>query len=100
MMQEDLSTTKKTVVSVTDYIYKATGEPHYASPPVLRRLAETGQNGAISGAGWYRWDGEYGKTVQERDRQLRELLDWLRRNERRDALGARGENERLHDRGR
>jgi 3-hydroxybutyryl-CoA dehydrogenase len=98
MMQEDLSTTKKTVLSVTDYIHKATGEAHYASLPVLRRLVESGQNGAISGAGWYEWGGDYAQLVGERDRQLADLLDWLRKNERLDALGAKGENERLRDR--
>lgn len=97
MMQEDLSTSKKTVLAVTEYIHKATGEEHYASLPVLRMLAETGQTGAIAGAGWYKWEGDYGRLVQERDRQLGDLLAWLRKNERLEALGARGENEQLLD---
>jgi hypothetical protein len=33
--------------------------------------------------------------VRERDRQLGELLDWLRRNERLTALGLAGENDRV-----
>ena len=61
---------------------------------------ETGQNGAIAGAGWYKWEGDYGKLVQERDRQLADLLDWLRQNERVEALGAKGENKRLRERSR
>ena len=98
MMQEDLSTSKKTVLAVTEYIHRTTGEAHYASRPVLKKLTESGHNGAIAGAGWYKWEGDYGRLVQERDRQLGELLDWLRKNERLDALGAKGENEQLHDR--
>lgn len=100
MMQEDLSTTKKTVLSVTEYIHKSTGEAHFASLPVLRMLVETGQNGAVAGAGWYKWEGDYGQLVRERDRQLADLLDWLRKNERLEALGAKGENARLRDRNR
>jgi len=98
MMQEDLSTSKKTVVAVTDYIHKATGNAHFASTAVLRSLAESGEIGAAAGAGWYRWDVSYDHLVRERDRQLGELLEWLRKNERLEALGAKGGNERIQGR--
>jgi len=99
MMQEDLNASKKTVLAVTDYIHRATGEAHYASTKVLRRLAESGQTGAAAGAGWYGWGGNYEALVQERDRQLGELIAWLRVHERIEILGAKGENERLHKSG-
>jgi len=96
-MQEDLSASKKTVLAVTEYIREATGETHYASTAGLRDLAESGRLGAISGEGWYRWGANYEQVVMERDRQLGELLDWLRRNDRRNALGVIGENDRSRD---
>jgi 3-hydroxybutyryl-CoA dehydrogenase len=87
MLQEDLSASKRTVLAVTDYIHSATGEAHYASTPVLRRLVERGETGAMAGAGWYRWHANYEQVAKERDRQLGELLDWLRSHDRLDALG-------------
>jgi 3-hydroxybutyryl-CoA dehydrogenase len=98
MMQEDLSTSKKTVLAVTEYIHKATGNPHFASTAVLRRLAESGQTGASAGAGWYRWGADNDRIVRERDRQLGELLDWLKAHDRVAALGAKGENEHVRRR--
>ncbi len=97
MMQEDLSTSKKTVLAVSEYLHRTTGEAHFASSSVLRMLAERGQNGAMDKAGWYRWDASYDEIVRERDRQLGELLDWLRKNERLAALGAAGENKHIHE---
>jgi 3-hydroxybutyryl-CoA dehydrogenase len=97
LMQEDMSASKKTVVAVTEYIHRATGEAHYASTPVLRLLAERGNIGAVSGAGWYRWGANYEQLVRERDHQLGDLLAWLRANDRRDLLGAEGENELLRE---
>ena len=34
--------------------------------------------GAVTGEGWYRFDAPYSDIVEERDRQLTDLLDWLR----------------------
>ncbi len=93
MMQEDLSTSKKTVLAVMEYIHNATGSSHFAPSPVLKQLAESGQIGASAGAGWYRWDGSNEQRVRERDRQLSALLDWLKKNDRVNALGAIGENK-------
>lgn len=98
MMQEDLSTSKKTVLAVTEYLHSATGNPHFASTSVLRRLAETGQTGAAAGAGWYRWETSNDHLVRERDRQLGELLDWLKAHDRVAALGAKGPNEQVQAR--
>lgn len=97
MMQEDLSTSKKTVLAVSEYLHRATGQEHFASAPILRMLAERGETGAMAGAGWYKWGANYEQLVRERDRQLGELLDWLRKSERLAALGVKGENEHLHD---
>jgi 3-hydroxybutyryl-CoA dehydrogenase len=92
MMQEDLSTSKKTIVAVMDYIFKATGNAHFAPPAVLKNLAESGQIGASAGAGWYRWDSNNDQRVRERDRQLGDLLSWLKKNNRVSELGSLGEN--------
>jgi len=97
LMSEDLSASKKTVLSVTEYIHKATGDAHYASSSTLRSLADSGQHGAVSGAGWYKWGAKYEQVVIERDRQLGELLDWLRHHERLTALGVAGENDRIRE---
>jgi 3-hydroxybutyryl-CoA dehydrogenase len=43
---------------------------------------EAGKLGAISGAGWYRFEGEYASVVSSRDGQLKSLLDWLADNDR------------------
>lgn len=92
MMQEDLCASKKTVLAVTEYIHQATGETHFASTAILRKLAQSGQTGATAGAGWYRWDSNSEHRETERDRQLNELLTWLRQNDRRAVLGAGGSN--------
>lgn len=92
MMQEDLPTSKKTVLAVTEYIHNATGSPHFAASPVLKKLADSGQIGASAGAGWYCWDTNHEHRVRERDRQLSSLLAWLKSNDRIEALGATGEN--------
>jgi 3-hydroxybutyryl-CoA dehydrogenase len=92
LMQEDLNASKRTVLAVTEYIGKALGAAHFAPTPALRRLAERGQLGAASGAGWYRWSGNPQERSLERDRQLIALLDWLRSHDRLQALGAQGVN--------
>ncbi len=97
MMQEDLSASKKTVLAVTDYLHKTTGEAHFKRTALLEKLVDRGHLGAMAGAGWYQWDIEPGKLVAERDRQLGELLDWLRTHDSIGALGVKGENEQVHD---
>jgi 3-hydroxybutyryl-CoA dehydrogenase len=92
LMQEDMSASKKTVVSVSDYIYNATGNAHFKPPEILKKLVEAGNIGATSGAGWYKWDVNPAQLTAERDRQLGELLEWLRLHDRRETLGAVGEN--------
>ena len=94
-MQEDLAASKKTVLAVMDYLHRTTGEVHYESTPVLRNLAENGQIGAMSGAGWYAWDAGYERLMLERDKQLSELLNWLRAHDRLHELGARGQNKNM-----
>jgi 3-hydroxybutyryl-CoA dehydrogenase len=92
LMQEDMSASKKTVVSVSDYIYNATGNAHFKPLEILKKLVAAGHIGATSGAGWYKWDIDATQLTAERDRQLGELLEWLRAHDRREALGAKGEN--------
>lgn len=86
-MQEDLAASKRTVLSVMEYLHKTTNETHYESTPVLRNLVESGNAGAASGAGWYEWSMGYEQLMQERDMQLSQLLDYLRSHDRLDKLG-------------
>jgi 3-hydroxybutyryl-CoA dehydrogenase len=95
LMQEDLSAGKKTVLSVMEYLHVSTGGAHFAGTDILRDLVERGDTGAPAGAGWYRWGGSHARRIEERDRQLGDLLDWLRDNDRLGELGAEGENPRL-----
>jgi 3-hydroxybutyryl-CoA dehydrogenase len=99
LMQEDISASKKTVVAVSDYIYNATGNAHFKPPKILKKLVEAGNIGATSGAGWYKWDINPAQLIAERDRQIGELLEWLRTHDRREALGAKGENPQVRERG-
>jgi 3-hydroxybutyryl-CoA dehydrogenase len=92
LMQEDLTTSKQTVLAVTQYICQALGAAHFAPTRTLQRLADSGQQGAASGAGWYRWNSEYQERIAERDRQLSVLLEWLTDHDGLQALGAMGEN--------
>jgi 3-hydroxybutyryl-CoA dehydrogenase len=62
---------------VTEYLYDQTGDPNFASRPALKNLVQQDKLGAISGEGWYRWEAPYAEVVQERDRQLGDLLSWL-----------------------
>jgi 3-hydroxybutyryl-CoA dehydrogenase len=93
MLQEDMSTSKKTVLSVMDYLHHATGHEQFVASPLVRTLVERDQLGASTGAGWYTWNDDHDGRVRERDRQLGALLMWLRDNERLDALGLTGEND-------
>ncbi len=78
LLTEDLVVSKKTSLAVTDYLHEQTGDPNFAGRSVLRNMVAKGHLGAISGRGWYRWDAAYPEVVQRRDRQLADLLDWLK----------------------
>jgi 3-hydroxybutyryl-CoA dehydrogenase len=92
LMQEDMSASKNTVISVSDYIYNATGNVHFKPPAILKKLANAGNLGATAGAGWYKWEIDGALLTAERDSQLGELLEWLRAHDRRMALGVKGAN--------
>lgn len=64
---------KKTVVAVAEYLRQQTGDPNLAPRPVLRSLVESGRIGAVSGKGWYEFNGDYASIVRNRDKQLQEL---------------------------
>jgi 3-hydroxybutyryl-CoA dehydrogenase len=78
LLTEDLVVSKKTVLAVTAYLAEQTGNPNYAGPPVLHALVESGSIGAVAGKGWYNFKADYPSVVSTRDRQLQELLLWLR----------------------
>lgn len=78
LLTEDLIVSKATALAVTDSLYRQTGDENYRGRTVLRELVEKGHLGAIKGRGWYRFDAPYDEIVQERDRQLTDLLEWLR----------------------
>ena len=54
---------KKTVVAVAEYLRQQTGDPNLAPRPVLRSLVESGRIGAVSGKGWYEFNGDYASIV-------------------------------------
>ncbi|WP_175474791.1 3-hydroxyacyl-CoA dehydrogenase family protein [Celeribacter indicus] len=78
LLTEDLIVSKKTALAVTDSLWRQTGDESYAGRKVLRDLVDEGHLGAVTGQGWYTFDAPAGQVVEERDRQLRTLLDWLR----------------------
>ncbi len=84
LLTEDLIVSKATALAVTDSLYHQTGDESYKGRKALRDLAEAGHMGAITGRGWYEYDAPYAEIVEERDRQLTDLLDWLRE---RDPVG-------------
>lgn len=84
LLTEDLIVSKATALAVTDSLHHQTGDENFRGRPVLRELVEKGHMGAISGRGWYRFDASYSEIVEERDRQLTDLLEWLRE---RDPVG-------------
>ena len=94
-MQEDLAASKKTVLAVMDYLRETSGQVHFDSTPSLRNLAKTEQLGASSGAGWYEWKADNPELILARDKQLSELLDWLRAHDRLHELGAIGQNKNM-----
>ena len=94
LLTEDLVVNKKTSLAVTEYLHEQTGDPNFAARPVLRRLVEQGHAGAISGEGWYKFDADYPTVVGKRDRQLRELLEWLRKKDPLGEIGIKRESGR------
>jgi 3-hydroxybutyryl-CoA dehydrogenase len=87
LLTEDLVVNKNTSWAVTEYLYDQTGDTNFAGRPVLRNLIENGRLGAVSGKGWYDHDADYSAIVSNRDRQLQDLLSWLRSK---DVLGELG----------
>jgi 3-hydroxybutyryl-CoA dehydrogenase len=81
LLTEDLVVNKKTSLAVTEYLHEQTGDPNFAARPVLRRLVDEGSAGAISGKGWYEFEADYLTVVSRRDRQLSDLLTWLRQKD-------------------
>jgi 3-hydroxybutyryl-CoA dehydrogenase len=81
LLTEDLVVNKKTSLAVTEYLHEQTGDPNFAVRPVLRRLVDEGSAGAISGKGWYEFEADYPTVVSRRDRQLSDLLTWLRQTD-------------------
>jgi 3-hydroxybutyryl-CoA dehydrogenase len=84
LLTEDLIVSKQTALAVTDSLHRQTGDENFKGRKALRDLVEEGRLGAMSGEGWYRFDAPYPEVVEERDRQLSDLLDWLRA---RDGVG-------------
>jgi 3-hydroxyacyl-CoA dehydrogenase len=62
-------------------LHQQTGDPNFAARPVLRRLVDEGNAGAISGKGWYQFEGDYPTVVSRRDRQLGEFLTLLQQKD-------------------
>jgi 3-hydroxybutyryl-CoA dehydrogenase len=77
LLTEDLVVSKKTVLAVTEYLHRETGDVNFSPRPVLRSLVESGRLGALSGKGWYEFNMDYASIVRARDKQLQELLSWL-----------------------
>ncbi|MGP0091980.1 MAG: 3-hydroxyacyl-CoA dehydrogenase family protein [Xanthobacteraceae bacterium] len=78
LLTEDLVVNKKNTLAVIENLHERTGDPNFAPRPVLRGLIEEGSVGAVSGKGWYEFAADYATVVSKRDRQLQELLAWLR----------------------
>ena len=77
LLCEDLVVNKRTALAVFDYMREQSGVDYYASTPTLRDMIARGEQGAISGKGWYDWQAPYPDIVRERDSQLKTMLDWL-----------------------
>lgn len=89
LLTEDLVVNKKTSLAVTEYLHEQTGDPNFAARPVLRALVDSGSVGAISGKGWYNFEKDYASIVSKRDRQLQDLLSWLRQKDPMSSIGIR-----------
>ena len=89
LLTEDLVVSKKTALAVTDYLYEQTGDDNFKGRKVLRDLVAEGHLGAMTGQGWYEFAKDYASTVEKRDRQLSDLLQWLRERGPVEEVGAR-----------
>ncbi len=78
---EDMVASKRTVLSMLEYMREQTGQEHFEPTDSLRALVREGKLGAITGEGWCLWKQPYPELVIERDRQLAEILAWLRRRD-------------------
>lgn len=78
LLTEDLIVSKQTVLAVTESLYRQTGDENFKGRQALRDLVDAGDMGAMTGKGWYRFEQSNDETVKERDRQLSDLLTWLR----------------------
>jgi 3-hydroxybutyryl-CoA dehydrogenase len=81
LLTEDLVVSKKTTLAVVEYLYQQTGDANFLPRSVLRELVDEGSVGAMCGKGWYEFSGDYPSVVKERDRQLLDLLSWLRQKD-------------------
>ena len=72
------------------YIGKVPKLAYFGGTELLDKMTESGQEGAISGQGWYRWIDDHDAIITERDNQMSELLEWL---DQRDAMATIGLNE-------
>jgi 3-hydroxybutyryl-CoA dehydrogenase len=81
LLTEDLVVNKTTALAVTEYLYRQTGDPNYAARPILQGLVREGRIGAMSGKGWYEFEADYSAVVGARDRELSDLLGWLRQTD-------------------
>jgi len=79
LLTEDLVVSKKTALAVTDSLFEQTGDDNFKGRKVLRDLVHNGDEGAITGKGWYEFPSDYSAILGERDRQLADLLNWLRK---------------------
>lgn len=77
LLTEDLVVNKRTTLAVFDYLHEKTGDARFAAVPILRDQVRDGALGALSGQGWHTFKADYPAIVTTRDRQLRELLEWL-----------------------
>jgi 3-hydroxybutyryl-CoA dehydrogenase len=77
LLTEDLVVNKRTTLAVFDYLHEKTGDARFAAVPILRERVQEGALGALSGRGWHAFKADYPAIVTTRDRQLRELLNWL-----------------------
>lgn len=89
LLTEDLIVSKQTVLAVTESLYKQTGDENFKGRDALRDLVAAGHMGAMSGQGWYSFQQSNDETVRERDRQLSDLLTWLRERDPVSALKVR-----------
>ncbi len=78
LLTEDLVVSKRTALAVTDSLYDQTGDENFKARKALRQLVDQGHLGALTGKGWYEFGRGHEEVVTERDRQLAELLTWLR----------------------